>query len=159
MIIKEIRDHPRFFATEEGVIIGKRGKPLMGHVDRCGYKQILLSENGKTRNYLAHRLIAQTFIPNPDNLPFVNHKDGNKLNNAVSNLEWCTRSENAIHSFRTGLQNRVTNQYGTFRVLNDEDLQFIKEAKRLGYTTDAEVAEVIGCSREIVGRKRRMFES
>ena len=105
-----------------------------------------------------HRLVAQTFLLNPDNLPCVNHKDGNKLNNSVGNLEWCTRSENARHSFQMGLQKKVTNQYGTFRVLNGEDLQFIKDAKCLGYGTDAEVAEVIGCSREIVGRKRRLFE-
>lgn len=55
---------------------------------------IRLSKNGKATGYLLHRLVAQAFIPNPDNLPQVNHKDENKLNNNVDNLEWCTASYN-----------------------------------------------------------------
>jgi hypothetical protein len=64
-----------------------------------GYFRIRL--NGK--KYSIHRLIAETFIPNPDNKPEVNHKDGNKLNNHISNLEWVTHSENTKHAFKMGL--------------------------------------------------------
>ena len=151
-----IRGHSGFKATRDGQIIGKRGKPLIGRVDRCGYRAVLLSENGKTKSYLVHRLILSTFEPieNEENFD-VNHKDGNKLNNNVSNLEWCTRSENVKHSYRNGLQKNVSNRYGSFRVLNERDLSIIKSAKELGYTTDAQVAKLIGCSRELVGRKRR----
>ena len=53
------------------------------------YYKISLSKNGKTKYFFVHRLVAQAFIPNPDNLSLVNHKDCNKLNNCVSNLEWC----------------------------------------------------------------------
>ena len=60
--------------------------------------------NGKQKNCRVNRLVAQHFIPNPDNLPEVNHIDGNKENNHVSNLEWCTRSHNVKHSFDTGLK-------------------------------------------------------
>lgn len=151
-----IRDHPGFKATRDGQIIGKRGKPLIGCVGRCGYKEVLLSENGKTKRYLVHRLILSTFEPIENEKNFdVNHKDGNKLNNNISNLEWCTRSENIKHSYRNGLQKNVSNQYGSFRVLSERDLSIIKNARELGYTTDAQVAKLIGCSRELVGRKRR----
>ena len=60
--------------------------------------------NGKPKNCRVNRLVAQHFLPNPDYLPEVNHIDGNKENNHVSNLEWCTRSHNVKHSFDTGLK-------------------------------------------------------
>ena len=60
--------------------------------------------NGKPKNCRVNRLVAQHFIPNPENLPEVNHIDGNKENNHVSNLEWTDRSHNVKHSFDTGLK-------------------------------------------------------
>ena len=133
-MIKDIEGHPGFKACDDGTIIGKRGRPMVGHVDRCGYKEVLFSENGKATNYLAHRLIAKTFVPNPDNLDYVNHKDGNKLNNSADNLEWCTRSYNTKHSFTHGLQQIVTNQYGTFSVLTNDQIDRIKELFTQGMT-------------------------
>ena len=67
------------------------------------YAMVELS-TGKPKNCRVNRLVAQHFLPNPDNLPEVNHIDGNKENNHVSNLEWCTRSHNVKHSFDTGLK-------------------------------------------------------
>ena len=68
-----------------------------GKIDR-GYKRILLCKNGKKKQCLIHRLVAEAFLPNPDNLPVVNHKDENKLNNNVENLEWCTQAYNVNYS-------------------------------------------------------------
>lgn len=72
---------------------------LKGSIQNNGY--ISISYRGK--HYLLHRIIATTFIPNPKNKPQVNHKDGNKLNNSVNNLEWVTNKENAAHARKHGL--------------------------------------------------------
>lgn len=68
-----------------------------------GYLTVRLSNNGKVVNYSVHRLLAEAFIPNPENKPCVNHKDGNKLNNSLDNLEWVTYAENTKHATRIGI--------------------------------------------------------
>ena len=67
------------------------------------YFAVMLSHNNKSFCRKVHRMVAEAFIPNPDNLPEINHKDGNRANNQVSNLEWCTRKANVQHSWREGL--------------------------------------------------------
>lgn len=68
-----------------------------------GYKKVMLSKDMKAKNKMVHRLVAEAFIPNPENKKTVNHKDGNKENNDVSNLEWNTYSENLKHAYKHGL--------------------------------------------------------
>ena len=67
-----------------------------------GYCFVCLCKDGTIKQYTIHRLVAEHFIPNPMLLPQVNHKDGNKLNNNISNLEWCTASHNKKHSWDIG---------------------------------------------------------
>lgn len=69
---------------------------LKKKIDRYGYV-VYHTIKGKNKYPTAHRLVAMAFISNPDNLPQVNHKDGNKLNNNIENLEWCTAKQNTIH--------------------------------------------------------------
>lgn len=68
-----------------------------------GYKQVFVCVNNKRYMRYVHRLVAECFIPNPNGLPEVNHLNGDKCNNRVENLEWCTRGDNARHAYRTGL--------------------------------------------------------
>jgi len=90
---------------------GMKGKLLTPQkVNSRGYFNVCLCNQGSKNMISVHRVIALTFIPNPDNKPEVNHKDGNKTNNEVSNLEWCTGSENMNHAYRTGLQKPSENQ-------------------------------------------------
>ena len=72
-------------------------------IRKDGYYKVDLYDNGQRSSKRISRLVAEAFIPNPDNKPQVNHIDGNKLNNDVSNLEWVDNSENMLHAFRTGL--------------------------------------------------------
>lgn len=72
-------------------------KPIVNK--KTGYVSHTLGFNKKQTTYYVHRIVAQAFIPNPDNKPCINHKDGNKQNNCVENLEWCTYSENHKHSY------------------------------------------------------------
>ena len=73
-------------------------------IQRRGYLACTFWMNNKAKCVKVHRLVAETFIPNPNNLPEINHIDGDKLNNLASNLEWCTRSQNVKHSFDIGLK-------------------------------------------------------
>lgn len=81
-----------------------------------GYRRVVLTTGHKSSFKHVHRLVAEAFIPNPDNLPQVNHKDGNRLNNRADNLEWCTHSENIQHAYDTGLKSGK---------LSPDDRQFI----------------------------------
>ena len=83
---------------------GKRPGLLTLTKQKSGYRYAMIEIDGKSCNRRVHRLVAQHFLPNPDNMKEVNHKDGNKDNNRADNLEWCTRSHNVKHSFDTGLK-------------------------------------------------------
>lgn len=87
-------------------IKGWRGRKATGDIKKAvakGYEQVTLYKNGHSTRFKVHRLVAQSFIPNPCNKQQVNHIDGDKRNNVVSNLEWVTQSENMTHAKRTGL--------------------------------------------------------
>lgn len=105
-------------------------------------------------NKYVHRLIAENFIPNPHNLPMVNHKDGNKWNNNISNLEWVTASENAQHAHTQGLANITSyNRYRvgrTARRFDYVEVQEILEKFAEGYTKK-EIATMFNCADSIIG--------
>ena len=91
--------------SDNGEIFGhKRKKLVKQRINKFGYNTIKLCKNSKLYYFMIHRLVAETFIPNPNNLPQVNHIDGNKQNNCVDNLEWCTQSYNMKHAYKLGLE-------------------------------------------------------
>ncbi len=101
-IWKVINGFPNYSVSNEGrVRNNKTGKILSPCADSNGYLSVGLCREGKRFTKRVHKLVAETFIPNPLNLHDVNHRDGNKSNNHKSNLEHCTRSYNMLHSSRT----------------------------------------------------------
>lgn len=102
-----VSDYGRIYSIPND---NKVGGILKHHVDKkSGYHFIILSKNNKKFNTGVHRLVAQAFIPNPDNKPTVNHIDGNKDNNTVDNLEWATYKEQLTHSFKIGIRHKQCN--------------------------------------------------
>jgi hypothetical protein len=83
----------------------KGGRTLKKVLDPDGYETVCLHKDGKQRNQRVHRLVAKAFIGDNDSSMSVNHKDGNKLNNAVDNLEWMTFADNNKHAYKNGLKN------------------------------------------------------
>lgn len=99
-----INNYKHHTIDQNGVITNqKTGNVKSQWEAKSGYLCVDIQENGKASKHYLHRLLAQTFIPNPDNKRTVNHIDGNKLNNSLTNLEWSTDSENIKHAYNNGL--------------------------------------------------------
>jgi len=110
----DIKDYEGFYSINEVGAVWSwiTGKFRKTSINNSGYKivTLYLGKSQKVKTYLVHRLVAQTFIPNPDNKPEVNHLSGDKIDNSVENLEWVTTSENHKHAWRVGLK-KVTEKY------------------------------------------------
>src|SRR5271157_53474 len=102
---KPIQGFEKYSIYNDGRIMGPKGNFINVWVGFGGYLYTTIS-NGRAskKTVYIHRLVAEFFVPNTFNKPEVNHKDGNRLNNYYTNLEWVTRSENALHAYRMGLQ-------------------------------------------------------
>ena len=106
--------------NEQGEIYSHKTKKfLKGTVYNTGYKMVRLTTKDGKKGYAVHRLVAETFIPNPDNLPVVNHIDGNKLNNSVENLEWVTQSENRMHAIETKISKLAKGKREKIKPIDD----------------------------------------
>lgn len=99
---------------KNGRLDNRKGKQLRPGIDKYGYERVVLTKNGIRKTYSVHKLVALAFIPNPENKKTINHKDGNKRNNNVSNLEWATEKENQIHKWENGFANYKRDERGRF---------------------------------------------
>ena len=139
----------------------KPGRILKSNIKNSGYLYLSISNgNNKFKHANVHRLVALAFIPNPDSKPQVNHKDGNRLNNNVDNLEWCTAKENINHSldsrrYKIGLQKKKETRERSF------DLKVFKYKDEVvnlydSHNTVETIASMVGIGRDFVTRILRM---
>lgn len=98
---RKVSDFINYSISDNGRLRNdKTGRILKGSLDTDGYSQVILCDKNRRKSIKIHKLVAQAFIPNIEKKPQVNHKDGNKLNNTVNNLEWVTNQENQDHFWR-----------------------------------------------------------
>lgn len=147
-----------YFVTEEGKCFHK-GKEIKGSNHYKGYTQICVYKNGKKlKTFYLHRMVAETLIPNPMNLPQINHIDGNKKNNHISNLEWVDQSKNIQHRLDILKVGMDDNHKST--KLPAKEVLILRWKKSIGYPMNyREIAKKWGIRvdylRKIVSGKQR----
>jgi hypothetical protein len=119
-----VRSIDRMVQTSHGTYALRAGKLLKQSDNQLGYLKVNVTINGKSHFCKVHRLVCETFVENPRNLPFVNHIDGNKYNNEASNLNWVSREENTRHAKELGLIRKGSNSGNA--VLHESDIPTIR---------------------------------
>ena len=127
-----MRSLDRWVNSKNGSMQFRKGRILKLGNNKQGYLSVNLCKNNKIKTYLVHRIIAEVFLPNPDNLPQVNHKDEDKTNNSVDNLEWCTQSYNINYGTRTEKCSKKVYQYTIDNILIKK-WNSIAECERNGF--------------------------
>ena len=143
---KQITEFPNYEVSNFGRI--RTPKMVKTPVyDKDGYYQTTFFNNGKRKTMKIHRLVAKEFIPNPLNLPQINHKNGIKTDNYIENLEWCTVKENNKHAINTGLVNNKGELNPAARLTAIE----VKQIRELnGRMTQLQIANKFGISESTI---------
>lgn len=159
---KDIKDYEGYYQVSENgnvrscdrTTIGRygtqnrKGKEMKLHLDKDGYVKVGLTKNKKTNHFFVHRLVSISFIKNQNNLNQVNHKDGNKQNNLISNLEWCDSYHNNVHALITGLRKMPNGENHFNSKLTKDEAIWIK------YQTNnqsfSEISKIFGISKSLI---------
>jgi hypothetical protein len=140
---KKIKEFKDYEISNQGSVKSlkfNKQKILTGRKTTKGYLKVLLLSEEKKFNFFVHRLVAQEFLPNPNNLTQVNHIDGNKLNNSVENLEWCDGFHNMNHSFKN---NTHKTKY------SEDKIKEILKYKNSGFSSTV-ISKLVGVNRRYV---------
>lgn len=141
--IRRALDAPNAINTHQGRVL----RPDFA----SGYARVTLRHNGKMERALIHRLVARAFLDETAPFTHVNHKDGNKLNNKVENLEWCSSKENTQHAWRIGLCRPLIGDKNGNTKLKDRDIEVIRDA-RIRKINISEIASVFNVSQATVSK-------
>lgn len=155
-MFKEIKGYEHYLVSDNGEVYSLRSnKILKPDIDKDGYEIYRISnEENKRKAFKGHRLVGLTFIDNPNNLPIVNHIDGNKRNNHLSNLEWCTNEYNIQHAVKTGLMTPYTRGIEIYDIF--------KKCVVSRFNSYDDLANITGLSKlsliDIVHREKLLYE-
>lgn len=154
--LNNIEGFPGYNIDNDGQVYNSKGLQLKQRVNRDGYSQVILHKEGRQKNCSVHRLVANAFIPKVEGKDTVNHIDGNKQNNSVSNLEWCTHSENEKHAYATGLRKSCLTHETQLKgaTISGENNKRPVRVVETGvvYSSALECAENTGCDRGAISR-------
>lgn len=115
-----------------------KGKPIKSFPNLRGYLRVRLCKNSKAKNYFVHRLVAEAFMPNPNDLPFIDHINTIRDDNRVENLRWCSQKENC--------NNPLTREHLTYQKKNKPVYYIDEQGKKISFKSISEAERKIGCS-------------
>jgi hypothetical protein len=124
---RDIEGYNELYKISDAGNVMRDGRLRKLRPNKRGYVRINLSKDGKIKVYMVHRLVAIAFLPNPENKPQVNHKNGIRSDNRLVNLEWCSQSENQLHAFKNELQIGNNGQSNGHAKLTNEDVINIRK--------------------------------
>jgi hypothetical protein len=142
-----VKSFKKYHYTNERILKPSRDK------SGNGYLFVNLCKNGKRKIYCVHRLVLCNFKLMDNYLDFeVNHIDGNKLNNCIYNLEWCTKSENEFHAYRIGLKTSLKGEDHGGSKLKEDNIKEIKILLKKGEYSQKRIAKIFGISQQQISR-------
>lgn len=151
---KNVKGYEGLYKISDGgnVFSLRSNRNLKPQVNTTGYLQLPLCVNGEKKLVCIHRLIAEHFIPNPDNKPQVNHIDGNKKNNQLDNLEWVTAHENMVHSHALGLNKSLKKGINHHKnKLTENDVREIRRLYATGMISQTSLSKKFGTNQTNIG--------
>jgi NUMOD4 motif/HNH endonuclease len=143
----QVRGLDRIIPSYRYGTANKKGKILVGRI-RSKSLSVVLCKDGHRNHVNIYRLVAEVFIPNPENKPFVNHIDGNRMNNRLDNLEWVTCSENFKHAIKHGLFIPKRGEEHWISKLTEENVKQIRVLRKQGVTY-TKMGEMFGVSKTV----------
>lgn len=144
----------KYEVSENGLVRKPKTKRAIktSYIHPSGYKFLVLTKDRKRSTTAIHRLVAKAFIPNPNNLPQVNHKDTDKTNNHFSNLEWCTNAENQAHAIKNGLVRYVKGSEHGNSIIDEHIAASIRVEYMTGKYSWRTLGQKYGISKAHVGQ-------